>query len=61
MNSDLVEIIIGSLDVKRVLARGLFFATVTGAGGAPPTVVVHDGGIMVHVWLFSCGNEWNLS
>lgn len=40
VNPNLVEVIIGSLDVKWILTWSLFPATVTGAGGAPPAVVV---------------------
>ena len=53
MNPDLVEVTIGGLDVKRILPRSLLPATVTGAGGAPPAVVVQDGGVAIHVWLLS--------
>lgn len=53
VNSDLIEVIISSLDVKRILTRSLFPATVTGAGGAPPAVVVQDGWVAVHVRLLS--------
>ncbi len=56
MNPDLVEVIIGSLDVKRILTGSLFPATVTGAGGPPPAVVVHDGWVAIHVWLLSYRN-----
>lgn len=37
---NLVEVIIGSLKVEWILTWGLFPATITGAGGAPPAVVV---------------------
>ncbi len=57
MNPDLVKIIISSLDVKRILARSLLPATVAGAGGAPPAVVIQDGRVAIHVWLLSYKKE----
>lgn len=49
VNPDLIEIIIGSLDVKGILPGSLFPATVAGAGGAPPAVVTHDWWVVIHV------------
>ena len=51
----LVEVVVGGLDVERVLARRLLPAAVTGAGEAPPAVVVEDGWVPVQVELLSCG------
>lgn len=53
VNFDLIEVIISSLDVKRILTRSLFPATVAGACGAPPAVVVQNGWVAVHVRLLS--------
>lgn len=50
---DLVKVIIGSLDIKRIITRSLFPSTITGAGGATPAVVVQDGWVAIHVWLLS--------
>ena len=49
MCTDQEEVIVGGLDVKRVLARSLLPAAVAGTGGAPPAVVVEDRGVVVHV------------
>lgn len=54
IDTNLVEVIVGSLDGKGVLTRGLLPATVTRASGTPPAVVVEDGWVVVHLWLLTC-------
>ena len=53
MCTDQKEVIVGGLDIKRVLAGRLLPATVAGVGGAPPAVVVEDRGVVVHVGLLT--------
>lgn len=60
VDPDLVEVVVGSLDVKWIVPRRLLPAAVTGTGGAPPAVVVHDGRIVVQVRLLACRNYINL-
>ena len=55
--ADLVEVVVGRLDVERIFSWHLLPAAVTGAGGAPPAVVVQDGRVSIHVCLLSCRNN----
>ena len=57
MIAHLVEVMVSRLDVERILTRSLFPPTVTRTGGAPPTVVVQDGRVAIHVRLLSYRNE----
>ena len=54
MNTDLKEVIVGSLDVKGVLARRLLPAAVAGAGRSPPAVVVEYRRVAVYLRLLTC-------
>ena len=58
MDTHLKEVIVGSLDVKRVLARRLLPSAVAGAGRSPPAVVVEYGRVAVHLRLLTCKNKY---